>query len=392
MDLKLTNFVDITIKNHSVSHGFGTYDTAALLYFVEGATATLTPAYYLLEEAISATDANLGDIATYINSFFNNGGSKLYVIKSDFGAYANSQTSGGTYTPTEAAVNAELEKLPSNYIMVGVTAKTAATNCDTLFRTIFSAWNTAHENEKIYQKIFVCEIPYVNGTTSDLSAYINEGVKVVSIENYVLKYGKLGVGAAVLAYYTKLNVYKSNAAQDYAFTTEVFDESIAGYVFKENSIVTEAILLDMNIVSKLASQIKNLGGNDTAGYDLTNQFMLLVLHQALTDSLVALLASKIKYNATGSALVLNTISAQLNSFVSNGYLNPGKVWTDPDLYYEGYRIVGTNEVLNTGYKVCMLPFSTLTPAEKAARQLPKVFVLIADSYSIRKIVISGEVF
>lgn len=392
MDLKLTNFIDITIKNHAISNSTGTYDTAALLYYVEGATSTINPTYYTLTDNTNLS-AELTGIKTYIDCFFNNGGSKLYVIKSDFGAYANSQTSGGSYTPTSDVVHAELEKLSTNVIMVGVTGVTANTNYEVLFRSIFAAYNTKYDTEKIYQKIFVCEIPYLLGTTADLANYIDiQSKKVVSLENYVLKYGKQGVGAAVLAYYTKINVFTTNATQDYAFTTEVFDETIEGYVFKSNDIVTEAMLLDMNIVTKLASQIKNLGGNDTAGYDLTNQFMLLVLHQTLTNSLINLLASKIKYNNTASALVLNNVISVLNQFVSNGYLTQGEAWTDSDLYYEGFKIISKDEVLTNGYKVCMLPFSTLTPTEKANRQLPKIFVLIADSYPIRKIVISGEVF
>ena len=385
MSVKLTNFVKIKINHHMMENIGGTRDTAVLFHYSSGLVGD-AKRILLNKMPDFGTQAEpteyryLIGIENYLTSFFSNGGKNIYVITSN--------------TITNKFVSDELEKVPMEYMVVGFANDTATGStslAESVFRSAAEAWNISKENEKIYQKIFVSEIPYYNIAT-DLEAYeTTEGA--VKIELYVLKYGSQGIGASVLAYFTRLDVFSTNATQDYAFTTENYNEaSSAGYVFNDNDIIERIIALNFNADTKLAGQIKNIGGNDTAGFDLTNQFMLLVLHQTLTEAVLNVLVSKIRYNDSGLCLVMNAIIGQLNQFVSNGYITTNKVWTDPDLYYEGYKIVGTNTPINNGYKVAILPFESLSPAERAAHQLPKIFVLLADSYSIRKIVIDGEVF
>ena len=258
--------------------------------------------------------------------------------------------------------------------------------------------------QKIYQKIFVSEIkpnvsgatPSAAGTVADLAGYKSGDDKVVNQENYVLKYGALGIGASVLAYYTQINIYAADSTEDYCYTKEKYDEDTSGttynFVFDDNDFVKLAMQLDINVDINLSNSVRVIGGNDTAGYSLTNQYMLLVMHQTLTGRLIDLLTTKIKYNAQGLGLVLNVISAELNKYVNNGFLSTNKTWTDGDLYYDGYLIVNDNTLLNLGYKVSILPFESLTEEEIAAHQLPKIYILIADTYSIRKIVVNGELF
>lgn len=381
MSVKLTNFVKININHKTRIANSGTRDTAVVFHYNDQGSVTIERILLTTMPDVTASGYTyLAGIADYLESFFNNGGKKLYVISVN----ALSSTS----------FNNELEALPMEYIMVGLANDSNSNEAyaEADFRVLASAWNTSKNNEKIFQKIFVAEIPYSSGITDITTSYEADYEKVVSIENYVLKYGKLGVGASVLAYYTTLDAFTTDATQDYAFTTEVFSDTVTGYVFTDNDIVKKVMDLDLNCDAKLSGQIKNIGGNDTAGYDLTNQYMLLLVHQTLTTAVVQTLASKIKYNDRGIGQVLNAIVRELNQFVSNGYLSTNKVWTDPDLYYEGYKIIDTNTVLNTGYKVVILPFTKLSNTEIADHQLPKIYILLADSYSIRKVVIDGEVF
>ena len=386
MSVKLTNFVNIKINHHLNISVNATRDTAALIHYKYNAskqTPQYSEVFTATPDTTSGTYTYLAGIKDYLDAFFANGGKKIYVITMEQPTFPSSDLS------------AELTKLPMEYVMVGfVNDSTNGVNAlpETTFRTAAAAWNTANANEKIYQKIFDVEIPYSAGL-ADLTPYIDGSDKVVSIENYVLKYGAQGIGASVLAYFTQIDVYSFNATQDYAFTTEVYDEADAShFVINDNDIIEKIIALDLNADTKLAGKVKNVGGNDTAGYDLTNQFMLLVVHQTLTEAVVKALANKVKYNEAGAGVILNAIVRELNRFVSNGYLATNKVWTDPTLYYDSYKIIDTNTVLNAGYKVTILPFTSLSPEEKAAHQLPKIYILLADSYSIRKVVIDGEVF
>lgn len=382
MSVKLTNFVKIKINHHVNINVNATRDTAVLIHYISELAGT--PKYALLSSMPDTSAGNytyLAGIDDYLQAFFNNGGKNIYVITLT------------SVTPTDLAT--ELEKVPMEYMVVGFVndgSSGVVGVSESTFRAAAAAWNESKSNEKIYQKIFVSEIPYASGI-SDLSAYEDEGKKVVSIENYVLKYGARGIGASVLAYFTRIDVYSFDATQDYAFTTENYSElSDDHFVFNDNAIIEKIIALDLNADTKLAGQIKVVGGNDTAGYDLMNQFMLLVLHQTITEAVLQVLVNKIKYNATGLNFVMNTIVRELNRFVSNGYLSTTKAWTEGDLYYDGYKVIDNNTLLNMGYKVAILPFESLSPTERSNHQLPKIFILLADSYSIRKIVIDGEVF
>ena len=381
MDLKLTNFIKVNINNYKklITSSVSSYDTAVLIYY----DSTMSETDPFIQTLANPTTTISGDsvsgltnIADYITAFFNNSGRFLQVIKTKTLA-------------SSADLISLLENVPTNYKIVGFVCNQSGTVIsESTFRGYASAYNSNFAEEKLYQKIFVAEVAYSTGTTADLPASVN-------IENYVLKYGSLGISASILAYFTNMSIFTTNSVQDYAFTQENYiNDSVNSkyYYFNNNDLVTTAMDRNINIDSYIAGSVRNLGGNDTAGYDLTNQFMLLVLHEELTNSLMSLIASKIKYNQYGSAAVSAVANSVLNKFVSNGYLNPGEEWVDNDLYYKGIKIVSKNEILYSGYKVQILPFSTLTSEEKESHQLPDLYVLIADSYGIRKIVVSGSVF
>lgn len=376
MAVKLTNFVRLVINHHFQLRTSGDYTTAALIHY--NPTQSDPTMNIVLSDVPSFTDDTLylKGIQTYITKFFDNGGRNLHIIS------INDLT----------LASAQLETLPMEELVVGFVNDTSdgvtpATEED--FRAIALAWNTANQNEKIYQKIFVAELPYSNGV-NDITGYATNGA---DIENYAIKYGANGIGAAVLAYYTALEINSTDSARDYSFTTENYSASSEDhFVFDDNAIVEAVMANNLNADTKLVGKVKVVGGNDTAGYDLTNQYMLLVLHQAVTKAVMQVITSKVKYNETGLALVYNAIVNELERFVSNGYLTTNKAWNYPDLYYNSYKIITNGTALVNGYKVTILPFESLTDEQRAAHQLPNIYILIADSYSIRKVVIEGEVF
>lgn len=382
MSVKLTNFVQIAI-NHAIKiNADATRDTAVVIHYKADEASVIRLNTPLTEApSFSGETAYLVGIQDYIEAFFRNGGRKLYIV---------TLGSLDITTPAESVVLNELRALPMEYVMVGFVndSGNVSAAAESVFRAIAQAYNEEKKtaNEPILQKIFVSELS--ESEYSNINTAIN-------VENYVVKRGSQGIGASVLAYYTAIDVYGYNSTQDYMFTTESYENNETAskyYVFDDDALVKKAIAYDMNIDTKLIDRVKNIGGNDTAGYDLTNQFMLLVIQQTLASVVIQVLENKIRYNASGLNLILNAIVQELNRYVNNGYLSTTKVWSDPALYYEGYKVIDTNTVLSSGYKVMILPFESLTPAELAAHQLPKIYILLADSYSIRKIVINGEVF
>lgn len=365
MSVKLTNFVKINIRNHKLIGSISTRDTAAVIRYMAGATNEDV----ILTDASSNTFVGIQD---FVDKFFDHGGKKLHV-----------------YTAGSTDFSSVLDSIPTEEIAVAMINDATEGNVpldEATFRGIAEGYNTSKEDEGIDRKLFVVELESYNGFVND-PTYAN---KAVSQENYIIKYGAQGIGASILAYLTNINIDNANAAQDYCFTSEVY--SGEGYVFDDNDVVEFAMENNINIDTHLAGSVKVVNGNDTAGYSITNQYMLILVQQVLTNALIQVLTSKIKYNTYGLNAVMTRVIAELNRFVSNGYLSVDKVWNDGDLYYKNYKIIGKNTPLTAGFQVTILPFDSLSPAELEAKQLPNIFVLLADSYFIRKIVIDGEVF
>ena len=241
----------------------------------------------------------------------------------------------------------------------------------------------------IDQKIIISEI-------GNITEYIqNYESEAKDVQFFVAKYSNLtaqcGIAATVAAYLTQINVDEIDSIKDYAFTQEeIYDERKP--IVDDDSEIKNVIKYNLNADALLLSEVRNIGGNDTAGRDLVNQFMLICLHQTLTEKLVELLTTKVKYNNTGLTLISSVINDELQRYVNNGYLATNKSWTDNDLVYNGYTVIKKNTPLSLGYKYIILPFSTLTQKEKKDHKLPNIYVLISDNYSIRKIEIVGEVY
>lgn len=202
-----------------------------------------------------------------------------------------------------------------------------------------------------------------------------------------------GIEMSIAAYLTNVNINRYDTVQDYAFTLEYYDEnSLKVITVEDNDTATALINCNANFMGDLLDKIRNIGGNDSNGNSIINMFTLICLHQTLTESLTDLLASKIKYNQSGLTQICAVLNKELQKYVDNGYLTTNKVWTEEDFYYKGVLIIKKNTPLTLGYKYVILPFSTLSEEEKQEKVLPDIYVLIADSYGIRKINVIGRTY
>ena len=129
---------------------------------------------------------------------------------------------------------------------------------------------------------------------------------------------------------------------------------------------------------------------------MVNYYVRILLIQDLTEAIMNLLSSKIKFNQEGVNRLNNAISQQMATYINNGYLNTDFIWTEEDLYYsfngEDYLICSRNTPLVKGYRSVILPLTSLTAAQREAHVLPPVYILLADQTGIRQVVIEGDVY
>lgn len=215
------------------------------------------------------------------------------------------------------------------------------------------------------------------------------------LQNYVIKVGEKGIEMLAAAYLSKVRITDSSTIQDYAFTIENLDE-FQNSEIEENNVGVKLVKGNMNFDSRINNAIRNYPGDTIHGDDMMNYYVRILLTQDLTESIMNLLASKIRFNQTGINRLNNAISQEMNTYISNGYLNTEYIWTEDDLYYEyngqRYLICSRNTPLVKGYKCIILPLTSLTPAQRESHVLPPVYLLLADQTGIRMVVISGDVY
>ena len=239
-------------------------------------------------------------------------------------------------------------------------------------------------------------------------AYENPLDSVANLSNIVVKAGPQGIEMTVLAYLSQINVYRGTIS-DYCYTSEVvsmFEATLSDGIDENTGILVSPIVDDdatfealkkanINCTINLPSNgVMEYGGNKTDGTDLVNDFVRIVLTQTLTDRIIGVLTNKLRYNQTGLGLVSAAMTDELQKYKAFGYLANDKTWTKGDLYDDtgDILIVSNDTPLPQGYLFKILPFSSLTAQDIANHLLPQIYLLIADSYSIRAIEISGQVF
>ena len=197
------------------------------------------------------------------------------------------------------------------------------------------------------------------------------------------------------AYLSRIDVYGTETVQDYAYTREIsysknisLDENIDDDTFKN------IIESNCNVDIYLAGSVRNCGGNLTNGLDLVNQYVLIILHQTLTDRVLSVLANKVK-GQTGVNIIHTTIVSEMDRYLLNGYLNTDRIWNreSVEITYNGqsYSIIEADTPLDSGYKVVILPISSLSDDDIKNHSVPPIYVILSDSYGIRYVTINGDV-
>lgn len=355
--INLKRFVDVDIIYHTLSATQSTRDTVVLLS-AEGSTE-IDGVYSNLQE-IYAAFASATDYAktrAYAKVYFENGGVKLHVIS----AIAN-----------KAAAEAKIATLPNEQIVIAYTGTYADA------KLIAQARETSTTAYGINQKIIL-------GCTS-LSTDAD------SVKNFAVKYASstvVGAEMTIAAYLSQIDVYKDASIKDYAFTKEVLAEETA-----DDAVLGDCITNNMNVDMYLSGAVRNLGGNMKDGYAVTNAYCLIVLHQTITDRLLSVLVEKLK-GSEGLAKIGTVIGQELSRYTSSGFLTTDKVWSDNNLVKtyndQSFTVIRKGEQLLLGYKVVVLPFTSISDVDKQARKTPPIYVVLADAYGIRAITVNGEV-
>lgn len=233
-------------------------------------------------------------------------------------------------------------------------------------------------------------------TSSSSPSYICYEVASTNLQNYAMKVGEKGIEMLAAAYLSQANPSDANTINDYAFTIESLSDLSSSSLVKDNAIGTNLINKNFNFDTYLVNEIRNYPGNLIKGQDLMNYYVRILVVQDLTEAIMNLLASKIKFNQAGLNRLNNTISQVMNRYVDNGYLNTDYIWTKDNLYYTyngtDYLVCGRNTPLVKGYKSVILPLTALTDEQKEAHVLPPVYMLLATSKGIRMVVIRGDLY
>lgn len=220
-------------------------------------------------------------------------------------------------------------------------------------------------------------------------------VASTSIENYGIKVGEKGIEMLAAAYLSQAKISDPNTINDYAFTIENLSE-FQNSLINNNLVGSNLISKHFNFDTYLVNEVRNYPGDLIKGADLMNYYIRIILTQDLTEGIMDLLASKIRFNQAGLNRLNNTISQIMSRYIDNGYLNTDYIWTKDDLYYTfndtEYLVCARNTPLVKGYKAVILPLTSLTEEQKEAHVLPPVYMLLATSKGIRMVVIKGDLY
>lgn len=361
MNVNLKNFVDINIKQYAATGIIGTRDTVLVITTDGGSTSADVEEIVDINSTNYTTKcAGLTNVLDYLAIYFANGGvnAEVHCL--------------GDATIAQYLLATEIR---DEVICIAYAIDSQA---DCLAAMVAAA--TAQDTDKsvygINKKLFLAP------ATTIAAQY--------SSDSLIVKIGAIGCEMTIAAYLSQINVYGVDTIYDYMYTKE----NMTAYALSSDEDYTNMMKHNINVNIDLANAVRNCGGNTTSGADIVNTFVLIILHQTITKRLLELIGQKIK-NSTGVSKIYSVISQELNNYLVSGYLTTDKVWSDPDLTVtyndEKYTIIESGTALTDGYIVRVLPYISLSEADKAAHKAPPIYVILATQYGIRSITISGEV-
>lgn len=370
-NIDIRQFVDINILHHTSSIVNATRDTTVLFTHEGGQVKGFSETYSTMDEFVKgkfiANAGTASNLYKYGAMYFANFGVKLKVI---------AVTMYSDKVSFVSEVKDIIASLDNRYIVYAYSGNNYS------FMEHLAA---AVDDYGINQKIILASYRNTEQLTN-----------VTSLQNFAYKVSsQIGTEMAIAAYLSKINIYGVNTVQDYNFTKEsTYDDAINISEDISNDELTTILEKNGNVTIFLSNADRNVGGNMSNGLDLVNQFVLIVLHQTLTERVLSILVDKLK-NQSGLAAIHSVMSSELLNYLKNGYLTTDKIWTDNTLSvkYNGtsYTIIAKNEQLSLGYKIVILPYTSLTNEDKVKHKTPPIYVVLADSYGIRNITINGEI-
>ena len=369
MPVNLKRFVNIDILKHVSPVVKGTRETVVLFtsYGTKGTTRIISS--YAEAQTYYTSSA---DTLAYLKVFFDNSGLKVKVIE-------------GVNTLSAAMIKGLDDELICCAQVSANTNIAKKANYDAL-KLIAQSLEADTSIYGINEKLILASVYKPNDDTEASLVIENANTK-----NFIVKSSSVqGAEMTVAAYLSKIDVYSNDSIYDYMFTTETIkSEDIS------DSDYASMIEDNMNVNLTLAGSSRDCGGNCSDGADITNTYVRIILHQTLTQQLLLLLTRKIK-NVSGIGRIYGVITQELERYRASGYLSVDKVWSDDawvvtDSYGKKYTIIDRGTALTTGYKVVVLPLSSLSAADKQQHKAPAVYVVIADQYGIRTITVNGEI-
>ena len=384
MAIDVRRFVDVNIKPHLTSAVKGTRKTV-ILYTGEIATNPDSTFPKILESKSEAFTycAGMTNTLIYLDIFFTLGGASVKVING---------------VAKEDIVNIDVSDLSNDEIIIAYAG--ASTDISTIYANMKSL---AIANQP------VDEINPDNDLTNQICG-INEKIFLArcisnsdadSVENFAVKYSNVhGAEMAIAAFLSRINVYGTNTVYDYMFTEEGwYNDSFESWTgiapeTLSDTQYQQTLENNFNVNVYFAGASRNCGGNLKDGQDLVNKYVLIILHQTLTERLLDLLTQRLK-NSIGLTKIYSVMADELANYVTDGYLTTDKIWTDEPLTVtynnQTFTIIEKGTALINGYLIRVLPYYSLTAADKQAHKTPPIYVIIGDQYGIRSIQVRGEV-
>lgn len=289
-------------------------------------------------------------LKSYLKVFFANGGSEVMLKTSSIPTTSNS-------LKTIDLTNVVLAQMNMTY-----------TSAETI-------WNANKDLPTIYKKI-ICVASTTAVTKAD---YDGIAVKVSSVT---------GAEMAICAYLSKMKVYESGSPVDYAFTEEhkIEEDKLSSLDLGSLEIAD----LPYNFETKIGNRYLNIGGNVLSGNDLVEEYVSIVLAQTCTSAVFTALSTKVS-GQVGLSVIRTALSAELDRYVSSGFLVTDKVWTKTDLYLPNEAdtsladecVVKKNTPISSGYLIHLFRLS------KDGRKA-YIYLILPTRKGIRYVAIDGE--
>lgn len=353
--------------------------------------SSLTKTSTAFNNSKASNEDALKNTRAYVTEYFANAGKKVeihYLVKSPM---------------TAQMIFEELQKVDYTRILVAVASSDeepfSFDSAKALATMIDSSTTKSGESypSGIYRKILLWRVTLDDIKSGDDGVgnpifKSTDTVGTLGIKSMVVMYSTVvGAEMAIAGYLADIQFYGSSTVKDICYTTT---STLADSGDNEinDTIYDRLQILHYNCIYPLGGTNRIIGGDNTSGLSLVNDYSLIVCHQTLTENLTQLLSYKLS-GSTGMSRILATLTEELQNYVTNGYLVPGKVWNDPTLTiaYNGqtFTVITQGTQVLKGFIVYAIPYYAISDTDRAAHKTTPIYVILSTSDGIRQISVDG---